>query len=146
MAFSSLVCLQVLLLAFVICLKPAQAGTTPAISSAVILTSGTSTIIQVNFNVRVFATSSGTGNLATADFTFVDAAAPWAEIAWVSHTAGDDFAIVGISGPVTTSDTIAAADNNSIFTIGGSLKQTVSAITADSTVPAITAVEYLAGN
>lgn len=135
----------------------AFAGTTPAITSATFRATGTATDkILVKFNMPVFATANGTGNLAAdcSDFTFTDANSLGLlnlTVATCTHVAGNDWALleladaqVAVAGDAT-GDTIAAAAN-SIFSVGGALSTKTTPLVEDTTAPTYTAVAYKSGD
>ncbi|MEK9132784.1 MAG: hypothetical protein AAB606_03710 [Patescibacteria group bacterium] len=124
----------------------------PAISSATFtLTAGTNDRILVQFNMPVFGTANGTGNLDCNDFTFTDLTGSGFTTllgGTCTHTAGNDWAVLEFVGDTAvdgdTADTITPVAG-AIFTVGGALPNKAVNLTTDATAPTYT-VRYKVGD
>ncbi len=128
----------------------AFAGTTPAISNTTHSTTGSSLKVLVEFNSPVWGDTAYSTGLAAADFQLGSGcSATITGIASVVHAAGDDWAILTMTGSIVADEsacTIAAKANN-IFTVGGALSEKTIAMdaAADTTGPTISSVKAKAG-
>lgn len=123
----------------------ASAGTTPALSTATFKTA--SDKLLLTFNMPVFATANGTGNLDCTDFTFAQAAAGGTlttvnyDTATCTHVAGNSWVVIempAVAGAGDTGATITPVANQ-VFTVGGAVPNKAVALTADAGVPTFTA-------
>lgn len=129
----------------------AFAGTTPAISTATGKAGAGLRAVVVEFNAPVWTDAALTTGLGTADFAYTNGnSAGAASISAVTHTAGDDFAIITVNADLVAGDidSSATADKinaaaNAIFTVGGALSQKTTALGADGGAPSISSVTFL---
>lgn len=123
----------------------ASAGTTPTLTSATFKAGSDKLLLK--FNMPVFATANGTGNLNCTDFTFTQAPSggTWTTVnystATCTHTAGNNWVMIEMP-----TDTVAGAGDtgavvtpvaNNVFSVGGAVPNKAVSLTADAGAPAL---------
>jgi predicted CxxxxCH...CXXCH cytochrome family protein len=100
-------------------------------------------ILMVHFSKGVYTNTGASGALFSGDFTFTDSD-NGRIVSGVTHTAGDDFALLTLSAALDASndievDTLAAATDSSIYDAADqAMATTLVAVTGDATAPALT--------